>query len=79
MYQKVVAYVGRCEVCDWVRSSFNTLSPRLQPLLNYGTRLPLVTDFAGPWVVTPCKVKYMLVMVEILASGLNLSLYPKTL
>ena len=29
MYQQVVAYVGRCEVCDRVRSSFNTLSPQL--------------------------------------------------
>ena len=27
MHQEVAAYVGRCEVCDRVRSSFNTLSP----------------------------------------------------
>ena len=36
MYQQVAAYVGRCEVCDRVRSSFNTLSPQLQPLLIMG-------------------------------------------
>ena len=29
MYQQVATYVGRCEVCDRVRSSFNTLSPQL--------------------------------------------------
>ena len=29
MYQQVAAYVRRCEVCDRVRSSFNTLLPQL--------------------------------------------------
>jgi hypothetical protein len=43
MYQQVAAYVGRCEVCDRVRSSFNTLSPQLQPLpIMRLPRLPLV-------------------------------------
>ena len=27
MHQEVAAYMGRCEVCDRMRSSFNTLSP----------------------------------------------------
>ena len=29
MYKQVVVYVERCEVCDRVGSSFNTLSPQL--------------------------------------------------
>ena len=32
MHREVVAYVGRCEVYDRVRSSFNTLSPQLKPI-----------------------------------------------
>jgi len=39
MQQEVAAYVGRCEVCDRVRSSFNTLSPQLQPLPIMGLAL----------------------------------------
>ena len=31
MYQQVATYVSRCEICDRVMSSFNTLSPQLQP------------------------------------------------
>ena len=42
IYQQVVAYVGRCDVCDRVMSSFNILSPQLQHLPINGTRLPLV-------------------------------------
>jgi transposase InsO family protein len=64
MYQQVVAYVGRCEVCDRVRSSFNTLSPQLQPLPIMGLGYCWSLDFAGPLVVTPRGAKYVLVMVE---------------
>jgi hypothetical protein len=64
IYQQVVAYVGRCEVCNRVKSSFNTLSPQLQPLpiMELGYRWSL--DFAQPLVVTPRGAKYVLVMVE---------------
>ena len=64
MYQHVVAYVKMCEVCDWVKSSFNTLSPQLQslPIMGLGYRWSL--DFAVLLVVTPCGVKYVLVMME---------------
>ena len=64
MYQQVAAYVGRCEVCNRIRSSFNTLSPWLQPLLIIGLDYCWSLDFAGPLVVTPCGAKYVLVMVE---------------
>ena len=64
MYQEVVAYVGRCQVYDRVKSSFNTLSPQLQslPIMGLGYRWSL--DFVGPLVVTSRGAKYMLVMVE---------------
>jgi hypothetical protein len=64
MYQQVAAYVGRCEVCERVMSSFNTLSSQLQPLpyMELGYRWSL--DFAGPLVVTPRGVKFILVLVE---------------
>ena len=64
MYQLVAAYVGRCEVCDWVRFSFNTLSPQLQPLPIMGLGYHWSLDFVGPLVVTPRGAKYVLVMVE---------------
>ena len=64
MYQHVATYVGRCEVCDWVRSSFNTLSPQLQPLPIMGLGYRWLLDFAGPLMVTSRGAKYVLVMVE---------------
>ena len=64
MYQQVAAYVGRCEVCDWVRSSFNTLSPKLQPLHIMGLGYRWSLDFVGLLIVTPHGAKYVLVMVE---------------
>ena len=75
----VDAYVKRSEVCDWIRSSFNTLLHQLLPFLIIGQGYRWSLDFIGPLVVTPCGAKYVLVMVEHLASGLNLSLYLKTL
>ena len=64
LYQHVATYVGRCEVCDWIRSSFNTLSCQLQslPIMGLGYRWSL--DFAGPLTPMPCGAKYVLVMVE---------------
>ena len=64
MYQQVVAYVARCEICGRVRSSFNTLSPQLQPLPIIELDYRWLLDFGGPLVVTPCGAKYVLVMVE---------------
>ena len=64
MYHKVAAYVERCEVYDRVRSSFNTLSPQLQPLPIMGLGYHWSLDFAGPLVVTSHGTKYVLVMVE---------------
>ena len=64
MYQHMGAYVGRCEVCDQIRSSFNTLSPQLQPLPIIGLGYRWSLDFAGPLVVTSRGAKYVLVMVE---------------
>ena len=63
MYQHVVAYVERCEVCDRVWCSFN-LSPQLQPSPIMGLGYRWLLDFAGPLVVTPRGAKYMLVKVE---------------
>jgi hypothetical protein len=64
MYQHVATYVSRCEVCDRVRSSFNILSPQLQPLLIMGLGYRWSLDFSGPLTITPCGAKYVLVMVE---------------
>ena len=64
MYQQVVIYVGRCEICDRVRSSFNTLSRKLQPLFIMGLCYHWSLDFVGSLVVTPCREKKILVMVE---------------
>ena len=64
MYQQVDAYVGRCEICDRVKSSFNTLSPQLQPLPIMGLGFRWLLDFTRPLVVTSCGTKYVLVMVE---------------
>ena len=64
MYQEVAAYVGKCEVCDRVRSSFNTLSPLLKPLPIMGSGYMCSLDFAGPLPPTLRGAKYVLVMVE---------------
>jgi hypothetical protein len=64
MDQQVAAYVGRCEVCDRVRSSFSILSPQLQPLSIMGLGYRWSLDFAGPLVAIPRGAKYVLVMVE---------------
>jgi hypothetical protein len=60
----MATYVGRCEVCDRVTSSFNSLSPQLQPLPIMGLGYHWSLDFAGPLVVTSRGAKYVLVMVE---------------
>ena len=52
MQQEVATYVGRCEVCDRVRSSFNTLSLQLQPLSIMGLGYRWSLDFAGPLMIT---------------------------
>jgi len=64
MYQQVVTYVSQSEVCDQVRSSFNTLSPQLQPLPIMGLGYYWSLDFARPLLVTPRGAIYVLVMVE---------------
>ena len=64
MHQQVAAYVGRYEVCDRVRSSFNNLSPQLKPLPIMGLDYRWSLDFAGPLLPTPRGAKYVLVMVE---------------
>jgi hypothetical protein len=52
MQQVVATYVGRCEVCDRVRSSFNTLTPQLRPLLIMGLGYRWSLDFVGPLMTT---------------------------
>ena len=39
MYQEVAAYVGRCEVCDRMRSSFNNPFTTIEAITHYGVRL----------------------------------------
>ena len=53
MHQQVAAYVGKCKVCDRVRSSFNNLSPQLKPLPIMGLDYRWSLDFAGPLLPTP--------------------------
>jgi hypothetical protein len=77
MYQQVVAYVGRCEVCDRVRSSFNTLSPQLQPLPIMGLGYRWSLDFARPLIVTPRGAKCVLVMVEHFSKCIELVALPQ--
>ena len=64
MYQQVVAYGGRCEVCGLVRSNFNTLSPQLQPSPIMGLGYHLSLDFAGRWLPHDMEQNTVLVMVE---------------
>ena len=52
MHREVAAYVGRCKVCDRVRSSFNILSPQLKPLSIMGLGYRWSLDFAGPLLPT---------------------------
>ena len=77
MHQQVAAYVERCEVCDRVRSSFNSLSPQLRPLsiMRLGYRWSL--DFVGPLLPTPRGAKYVLVMVEHFSKWIELVALPQ--
>ena len=77
MQQEVATYVGRCEVCDWVRSSFNTLSPQLQllPIMGLGHRWSF--DFAGLLMTTKRGAKYLLVMVEHFSKWIELVALPQ--
>ena len=47
MHREVAAYVGRCEVFDCVRSSFNTLLPLLKPLPIVGLGYRWSLEFCG--------------------------------
>ena len=76
MQQKVATYVRRCEVCDRVRSSFNTLSPQLQPLPIMGLGYRWSLDFAGPLRATKRGAKYVLVMVEHFSKWIELVALP---
>ena len=64
MHHQIAAYVEECEVCDRVRSSFNSLSPQLQPSLIMRQGYHWSLDFVGPLVVTPGGANYVLVMME---------------
>ena len=77
MYQQVVTYVSRCEVCDRVRSSFNTLSPQLQPLPIMGLGYRWSLDFVGPLTITPRGTKYVFVMVEHFSKWIELVALPQ--
>ena len=52
MHREVAAYVGRCKVCNRVRSSFNILSPQLKPLPIIGLGYRWNLDFVGPLLLT---------------------------
>ena len=73
----MAAYVERDEVCDQVRSSFNTLSPQLQPLLIMGLGYRWSLDFAGQLVITSRGVKYVLVMVEHFSKWIEFVVLPQ--
>src|SRR6478672_11632978 len=77
MQQEVATYVGRCELCDRVRSSFNTLSPQLRPLpmMELGYRWSL--DFAGPLMTTSRGARYILPMVEHFSKWIELVALPQ--
>ena len=77
MHREVAAYVGKCEVCDRVRSSFNILLPQLKPspIMGLGYRWSL--DFAGPLLPTSRGVKYVLVMVEYFSKWIELIALPQ--
>ena len=77
MHQQVATYVGRCEVCDRVRSSFNNLSPQLRPLHIMGLGYRWSLDFAGPLLPTPRGAKYVLVMVEHFSKWIELVALPQ--
>ena len=76
MYQQVATYVSRCEICDRVRSSFNILSPQLQPLSIMGLGYCWCLDFAGPLTITPHGAKYVLVIVEHFSKWIELVALP---
>jgi transposase InsO family protein len=77
MQQEVATYVGRYEVCDWVRSSFNTLTHQPRPLsiMDLGYRWNL--DFAGPLMITSRGTKYVLMMVEHFSKWIELVALPQ--
>ena len=77
IHREVAAYVGRCEVCDRVRSSFNTLSSQLKPLPIMGLGYMWSLDFAGPLLPTSRGTKYILVMVEHLSKWIELVALPQ--
>ena len=64
MYQHVATYVSRCEVCNRIMSSFNTLSLQLQPLPIMGLGYSWSLDFSKPHTITLRGAKYVLVMVK---------------
>ena len=77
LYQEVAAYVGRCEVCDYVRSSFNTLLPQLKPLPIMGLGYRWSLDFAGLLPPTPRGAKSVLVVVEHFSKWIELVALPQ--
>lgn len=77
MQQEVATYVRRCEVCDRVRSSFNTQTPQLRPLPIMGLGYRWRLDFAGPLMTTSRETKYVLVMVEHFSKWIELVALPQ--
>ena len=77
MHQQVAAYIGRCEVCDRVRSSFNNLFPQLRPLSIMGLGYRWSLDFVGPLLPTPRGAKYVLVIVEHFSKWIELVALPQ--
>ena len=77
MHQQVAAYIGRCEVCDHVRSSFNSLSPQLRPLSIMGLGYRWSLDFARPLLPTPRGAKYVIVIVEHFSKWIELVALPQ--
>ena len=77
MYQQVATYVSRCEVCDQVRSIFNTFSALLRHLPIMGLSYRSSLDFSGPLVVTPRGTKYVSVMVEHFSKWIELVALPQ--
>ena len=64
LHTDVARFVGKCSVCDRVRSSFNSLQPELSPLPIEPMFYRWGFDLAGEFPVTARGYKWVLIAVE---------------
>jgi hypothetical protein len=72
LYTDVAAEVRKCEACDRVRASFNSLQPQLQPLPIEPMFYRWGMDLAGEFPVTSRGNKWVLIAVEHFSKHLEL-------